>query len=87
LCSRYGKPAGEAILLDIALTHQEMADMIGTSRQSVTTVLSALRKKNVLKMQQRVIYLQDIPWIESIAGELVYPRMPAPRVQVMRNTA
>ena len=87
LCSRYGKPSGDAVLLDIALTHQEMADMIGTSRQSVTTVLNMLRKQGVLKTQQRFIYLQDVPWFETVAGKMVYPRMSTPGVQVMRNTA
>jgi CRP/FNR family transcriptional regulator len=87
LCSRYGKPSGDAVLLDIALTHQEMADMIGTSRQSVTTVLNVLRKQGVLKTQQRFIYLQDVPWFERVAGKMVYPRMSAPGMQVMRNTA
>jgi CRP/FNR family cyclic AMP-dependent transcriptional regulator len=85
LCSRYGKLIGDEILLDIALTHQEMADMIGTSRQSVTTVLSMLRKKGVLKMQQRFIYLKDIAWIEAVAGKVLYPSVSG--MQAMRNTA
>ena len=87
LCSRYGKPADDYILLDIALTHQEMADMIGTSRQTVTSVLSMLRKKGVLKMQQRSIYLQDLSWIERIAGKISYPHYSSPHVHIMRNTA
>ncbi|WP_455212152.1 Crp/Fnr family transcriptional regulator [Kaarinaea lacus] len=87
LCSRYGKPEDKHILLDIALTHQEMADMIGTSRQTVTSVLSMLRKKGVLKMQQRSIYLQDLPWIERVAGKISYPRYSTPHVQIVRNTA
>ncbi|WP_455205662.1 Crp/Fnr family transcriptional regulator, partial [Kaarinaea lacus] len=32
LSARYGKPHGKGVHLDIPLTHQEMADMIGTSR-------------------------------------------------------
>jgi CRP/FNR family transcriptional regulator len=87
LCSRYGKSDGNHVLLDIALTHQEMADMIGTSRQTVTTVLSTLRKKGILKMEQRSIYLQDMDWIESIAGKLSYPRPSSASVQLMKNTA
>jgi len=87
LCSRYGKPADDYILLDIALTHQEMADMIGTSRQTVTSVLSMLRKKGVLKMQQRSICLQDLSWIERIAGKISYPHYSSPHIQIMRNTA
>ncbi|KPJ90361.1 MAG: hypothetical protein AMJ53_13770 [Gammaproteobacteria bacterium SG8_11] len=85
LCSRYGKLLDSDIVLDIALTHQEMADMIGTTRQTVTTVLSMLRKKGVLTMKQRSIYLQDITWIESITGKLSYPA--SPNIHVIKNTA
>ncbi len=40
-------PNGE-VCLDIRLTHQEMANMIGTTRQSVTSALNALRRLGVL---------------------------------------
>ncbi|HXZ47359.1 MAG TPA: Crp/Fnr family transcriptional regulator, partial [Pseudolabrys sp.] len=36
------------VYLDIRLTHQEMANMIGTTRQSVTSALNALRRLGVL---------------------------------------
>ena len=42
LGARYGRRAGGVILLDIPLTHQEIADMVGTSRQTVSSVLSRL---------------------------------------------
>jgi CRP-like cAMP-binding protein len=48
LSLRYGKPRDKGIYLDIALTHQEMADMIGTSRQTVTTVLGVLKRNVVI---------------------------------------
>jgi CRP/FNR family transcriptional regulator len=87
LCSRYGKPIDNEILLDIALTHQEMADMIGTSRQTVTTVLSMLKKRDVLRMVQRSIYLRDLAWIERVAGKISYPQCSSPNMRVIRNTA
>jgi CRP/FNR family transcriptional regulator, cyclic AMP receptor protein len=37
------------IALDIRLTHQEMANMIGTTRQSVTSALNLLRRQGVLE--------------------------------------
>ena len=42
------KTQNGAITLDIRLTHQEMANMIGTTRQSVTSALNALRRRGVL---------------------------------------
>lgn len=37
------------VTLDIRLTHQEMANMIGTTRQSVTSALNLLRRRGVLE--------------------------------------
>ena len=69
LSARYGKPFENSIYLDIPLTHQEMADMIGTSRQTVTTVLGNLRRKGILRTEQRNIYIQNSEWLESFAGK------------------
>ncbi|MFV2055499.1 MAG: Crp/Fnr family transcriptional regulator [Thiohalomonadales bacterium] len=66
LGSRYGKTYDKGVFLDIPLTHQEMADMIGTSRQTVTTVLGNLKKQGVLRTEQRAIYIQNAEFFESI---------------------
>jgi len=49
LAASHGRraPNGD-VYLDIRLTHQEMANMIGTTRQSVTSALNALRRHGVL---------------------------------------
>lgn len=87
LSARYGKPLGDGVHLDIALTHQEMADMIGTSRQTVTTVLGMLRKKGILRMEQRTIYIQDTQWIENAVGKSSLPVSSSATINAMRNTA
>lgn len=49
LAATHGRKAVNGdIHLDIRLTHQEMANMIGTTRQSVTSALNALRRLGVL---------------------------------------
>jgi len=73
LSARYGKPFGNDVYLDIPLTHQEMADMIGTSRQTVTTVLGSLRRKGILRTEQRNIYIQDSQWLESFTAKSGMP--------------
>ena len=78
LSARYGKPFENGIYLDIPLTHQEMADMIGTSRQTVTTVLGSLRRKGILRTEQRNIYIQNSEWLESFSGKI--------ERQIVRNT-
>lgn len=53
LGERYGRRAGNEIFIDMAITHQEMADMIGTTRQSVTTVLNELKRQGLLYCNNR----------------------------------
>lgn len=57
LWARYGREMEGDVYLNITLTHQEMADMIGTSRQTVTTVLNQLRRKNVLAVENHRIHI------------------------------
>ena len=66
LGARYGAIMDDNVYLDIPITHQEMADMIGTSRQTVTTVLGDLRRKGILRIEQRNICIQDPEWVEAI---------------------
>lgn len=59
LCHRYGRPEGENIILDIPLTHQEIADMIGASRQTVSSSLSELRKRGLLDIEKHCIHIKN----------------------------
>lgn len=59
LSARYGTRVGKEIFLNIPLTHQEIADMIGTSRQTVTSALSALKRQGVLSIDNHRIYIES----------------------------
>ena len=59
LGARYGKRRGGQLVLDIPLTHQEIADMIGTSRQTATTELGRLRREGVLRIENHCIHIED----------------------------
>ena len=50
LADRHGRRGENGdIYLDIRITHQEMANMIGTTRQSVTSALNILRRLGVVE--------------------------------------
>ncbi|VAW82127.1 hypothetical protein MNBD_GAMMA12-106 [hydrothermal vent metagenome] len=73
LGARYGSDEGKEVRLNICLTHQEMADMIGTTRQTVTTVLSSLKRKDLLRIENKIIYIQNNDWINSIVdGKIIH---------------
>ena len=68
LGARYGKRVGTEIHLDIHLTHQEMADMIGATRQTVTSALGHLKRQGILSMGNRRILIES----EELLNELTH---------------
>ena len=59
---------GKEVFLNIPLTHQEIADMVGTSRQTVTSVLSSLKRQGVLSIDNRRIHIES----EELLNELTH---------------
>lgn len=59
LGARYGVPAGNDIHLNITLTHQEIADMVGTTRQTVTGILSKLKRQGFMSLENRRIHIES----------------------------
>ena len=66
LSARYGVRCGKEILLDIPLTHQEIADMVGTTRQTVTSVLNQLRRQGVLSIENRRIRVESEDFLNEM---------------------
>ncbi|MEQ8360483.1 MAG: Crp/Fnr family transcriptional regulator [Cytophagales bacterium] len=55
-----GQKVGFETLIRNPLTHQDMANLTGTSRQTVTTVLNELKEKNVINFDRRRILVRDM---------------------------
>ena len=58
LFQRYGRSRDGRIYIDIPLTHQEMADMIGCCRQTVTSTLGDLKRTHGLRSDRRMLYME-----------------------------
>lgn len=56
---REGEKTGDGVLLDLELTRQEMASMIGTSRETVTRILSRFQKDGILILDKQRIIIRD----------------------------
>lgn len=52
--------AGGEILLEHALTHQDIANLTATSRQTVTTVLNELKDKELINFDRKTILIHDM---------------------------
>ena len=59
LGAQYGTRDGKVIHLDIHLTHQEIADMIGTTRQTATTLLGQFKRQGILSIDNRRILIES----------------------------
>lgn len=68
LAARYGRPGDDHLRLDIALTHQEISDMIGATRQTVTAALNDLKRRGILEIQNHRICIPNREALERLAG-------------------
>jgi len=57
-----------AITIDLGLTHQELADMIGSNRVTVTRKLIELQKKNLINVQNRTIVLTNRKALQDLVA-------------------
>jgi CRP-like cAMP-binding protein len=55
-----GEKNGKEYKVDHHLTHKDIADLIGTTRQTVTTQLNELRNEGKIDFSRRSIYVADI---------------------------
>ena len=58
LSERYGRPDPEGVLIDIALPHREIASIVGSTRESVTVRLNALRRAGIIDFVDRKILIK-----------------------------
>lgn len=61
---KHGRHKKGQVTLRNYLTHQEIANFTGTSRQTVTTVLNEFREKGLIDFDRRNIIIKDIEKME-----------------------
>jgi CRP/FNR family transcriptional regulator, cyclic AMP receptor protein len=59
LAKRHGVRDAHGTIIDLKITHQELAEMVGTSRETVTRVLARLREQGIIEIDQRRMTLID----------------------------
>lgn len=91
LRSQYGidclSRCGCANQINFELTHQEIADMVGSSRQTVSTMINRLRRNGVITLDRKIMHLQDIAALEAMAGGQTIEDVPGETVQADRAPA
>ena len=62
----YGSPAQDEIYIDMHLTHQDIADMIGVCRQTVSSMMSNLKRLGVISSDRRSITIKSTTTLNTL---------------------
>jgi CRP/FNR family cyclic AMP-dependent transcriptional regulator len=60
---RYGVPGSAGVLIDIPLPHREIASIVGSTRESVTVRLNAMRREGTIDFVNRRILVKRPEWL------------------------
>jgi CRP/FNR family transcriptional regulator len=67
-CARQGRETEQGIHLRMLLTHGEIAQMIGASRETVTRQLSELRSRRIIQLKGSSLFICDKAALESLVS-------------------
>ncbi len=59
LAEEHGRPVGDEIVIELKLTHQDLANLSATTRQTVTTIMNQLEKEGLLDYDRKRILIHE----------------------------
>lgn len=59
LAKKYGKKQDGGILIDMRITHQQLAEMVGTNRESISKIISQFKAEKSLEMRGHLFFIVD----------------------------
>lgn len=68
LAEQYGRETAAGLELKIKLSHQDLANIIGSTRETVTVVLGELQSEGYLELGRRKIILKDLARLAASVG-------------------
>ena len=63
-----GEETPQGTRLQVLLTHEEIGQMIGTTRETVTRIFSTFRRRNLIEMKGANLFILDKKKLEAVAG-------------------
>lgn len=72
LAEKYGQQSEQGLLINLRISHQEMASAIGATRETVTITLGELQHEGLLEIHRRRIYLQQV---DQLSGSVDFGPM------------
>lgn len=66
LSEEYGIVKPNGILINMKLTHQQLANMVGTVRESVTKVLQELQEDDTITIEKKFIFVKNLDGLKKM---------------------
>jgi CRP/FNR family transcriptional regulator, cyclic AMP receptor protein len=67
-CDRTGEETTRGMRLKVLLTHEEIAQMIGTTRETVTRLLSDFKRKKIIDVKGSSMFVMNKPQLEHMVS-------------------
>jgi CRP/FNR family transcriptional regulator, cyclic AMP receptor protein len=67
-CSTSGRETNQGIRVNVALTHEEIAQVVGVSRETVTRTLSDFRQKSLIATKGPTVMIRNKPALEALVA-------------------
>jgi CRP/FNR family transcriptional regulator len=67
LGQRFGVKTERGTLIQARLTQQELAEMIGTARETLTHALSDFRRRGILDTERHQVWIRDAERLAEVA--------------------
>jgi len=68
LAEERGVKLGDGLLIDVRMTHQQIAGIAGTTRESASKVLQSLTEEGLIVIENKRIFLNDYKKLKEMAG-------------------
>jgi CRP/FNR family transcriptional regulator, cyclic AMP receptor protein len=65
-CDRSGETTAKGLRLTVLLTHEEIAQMIGTTRETVTRLLSDMKRKKIIEVKGSSVFVQRMEQLQGM---------------------
>jgi CRP/FNR family transcriptional regulator len=65
----YGEPSDEQVNISMYLTHQEIADMIGVCRQTVSSLMAEMKKNGIISSNRHGIVIHSLARLNTALKE------------------
>ena len=69
LAKKFGENIGKATRINLKLIHYDLANLIGSTRETTTVVLNQFKRKRLIAIQDKMIIILDEKGLEELIGK------------------